>query len=204
MNKSDIISKIDKEERERKEKERQEKKIEKWRDKHWRQYRWGDDYNRQTGDYKKGAQYEYAIWYYHKRFRLLNFSLIPFAIATFELIAFMSGPSFSSYFWGAICVGLSRAMASEGDEGEKEEYNGNTYRRYNFFRLSGWDRFGKRRNAFLIGVLLAPLCYLYHIYDYLGIALFLDNPSPPVPTDYGSGEVKIGRVDQDGNIYKST
>ena len=208
MNKSELISKVEKEEKERKEKERKEKEEERkkmeWRKKHGRQYWWQ---LKCGSDYKSTSEFAYAIWYYNKRFRLLNYSLIPFAIATLFLIIFIIHPSFGYYFLGATFVGLSRTFAPEGfvvDE-EKKDYGEAILRKYQTFRLSKKDMFFRRFRAFSLGLVVAPICYVYHIYDYLEIKLHLDNPSPPVGIEtYGSGEVEVGRIDQDGHIYKRT
>lgn len=164
---------------------------EKDRERRWKEIGW---------EKQPRERFEYAVWYYHKRFLYYNVSWALLAIIFLKSLII---PHSVSYFIFAFSMGVARAITADGEmtflPGRGIEYG--------FFEKSFKDRLTQRFVGFLFALILAPVALLCHIYGYIYVILSLKMPPPPYvdvkSDDSDPGERIVGRIDEDGYIWKS-
>jgi len=178
------------------EKERRERKI---RERELENKKKQDERERKRdprSKFQNEDDFRYAIWYYHKRLKLMKISLFPFALSIICLIDFLRNPSFGSYLEFGIFMGITRAIST--NRGDKSE----DFRLlYDFFEQDSVLRFSERMKSFFISLFFGPITFLYHIYDFLEVIRHKNRPKPKYYIELSSDEKKIGRIDESGNIY---
>jgi hypothetical protein len=202
MDRKEAFARIEEERRQKQQKESQERREyrekERWDKIHWKERGWGASYEKQDAEFWKSPRYEYALWYYHRWYKFLIASVVPLLLFVYFAIRFILSPAFSYYLDAVLFFGIATALLTVDDENEDH----GSY--YEFYSTSLRYQMGVRAAAFLGGFLFMPIIFIKIVGAIVDI---ISNKNFPVPykiksEDYGPSYKKIGKVDDEGNIYR--